>query len=75
MTIAFRLRMGAAIMAAAIAVFCSLIYVEFEVTQRVIESARAISGVLRDTQDLLTDVVDAETGQRGFVITGEERYL
>ncbi|HEY0524218.1 MAG TPA: diguanylate cyclase [Stellaceae bacterium] len=75
MTIAFRLRMGAAIMAAAIAVFCSLIYVKFEVTQRVIESARAISGVLRDTQDLLTDVVDAETGQRGFVITGEERYL
>src|SRR5689334_6170808 len=75
MTIAFRLRMGAAVMAAAIAVFCSLIYVEFEVTQRVIEAARATSKVLRNTQDLLTDLVDAETGQRGFVIAGEDRYL
>src|SRR5690349_8869009 len=75
MTIAFRLRMGSAVMAAAIALLCSLIYVEFETSQDVIRSARAISEFLGDTQNLLTGLVDAETGQRGFIITGEDRYL
>lgn len=31
--------------------------------------------VLSELHDVLTDLQDAETGQRGFIVTGEERYL
>jgi diguanylate cyclase (GGDEF)-like protein len=31
--------------------------------------------IIEQLDALLVDMVDAETGQRGFVITGEERYL
>src|SRR5580704_1145489 len=31
--------------------------------------------VLDSLDDLLSTIKDAETGQRGFIITGDERYL
>lgn len=31
--------------------------------------------ILETTEDLLAAVTDAETGQRGFILTGEDRYL
>ncbi len=31
--------------------------------------------VLRTNEKLLSDIKDAETGQRGFIITGKEEYL
>lgn len=37
--------------------------------------ARSNRTYLRNLQDLLSDVKDAETGQRGYVLTGEEEYL
>ena len=32
-------------------------------------------GTIQALQDVLSNVKDAETGQRGFLLTGEERYL
>ena len=32
-------------------------------------------GTIRDLEEVLSDVKDAETGQRGFLLTGEARYL
>ena len=31
--------------------------------------------ILETTENLLAAVTDAETGQRGFILTGEDRYL
>jgi CheY-like chemotaxis protein/signal transduction histidine kinase/CHASE3 domain sensor protein len=31
--------------------------------------------IIRELQDVMSEVKDAETGQRGFLLTGEERYL
>ena len=31
--------------------------------------------VLNDADDLLSDLKDAETGQRGYVLTGDESFL
>ena len=47
-------------------------------TQRLLEANRLVFST-QDIQERLEDViavhVDAENGQRGFIITGEERYL
>ncbi|MFI5349770.1 MAG: CHASE3 domain-containing protein [Elusimicrobiota bacterium] len=43
-----------------------------------VESGRSVAQaqlVVSDLANLLSDVKDAETGQRGFVITGDRRYL
>lgn len=47
-------------------------------TRTISRSARQVSDtheVLATHDELLSLMKDAETGQRGFVITGEERYL
>jgi CHASE3 domain sensor protein len=31
--------------------------------------------ILRDLANIETDLINLETGQRGFVITGETKYL
>ncbi len=50
----------------------------YQSTTRQVEDARWVSHtreVVATSPELLTSLVDAETGQRGFVITGEESYL
>lgn len=37
--------------------------------------ARSNRSYLRDLENLLSDLKDAETGQRGFVLTGQDAYL
>lgn len=48
-------------------------------TLRSLDSASALlsraSGVIEEAEGLRSSLVDAETGQRGFLLTGEERYL
>ena len=47
-------------------------------TQRLIEANRWVTHtheVIEDLEHALSVLKDAETGQRGFVLTGEERYL
>ncbi len=52
--------------------------VSYDSTSKLIESAewvRHTHEVLDGLDNLLSDMKDAETGQRGYVITGEPRYL
>ena len=47
-------------------------------TQRLIEANRSVAHtheVIEDLGNVLSDLKDAETGQRGFILTGKERYL
>ncbi|MBL8795297.1 MAG: CHASE3 domain-containing protein [Planctomycetia bacterium] len=47
-------------------------------TYRLIENEKRVSHthqVRRDLADLLSELKDAETGQRGFIITGQESFL
>jgi PAS domain S-box-containing protein len=47
-------------------------------TQRLLEANRWVTHtheVLEHLEDVLSALTDAETAQRGFVLTGEERYL
>src|ERR1700685_94845 len=52
--------------------------VSYDSTTKLIESAawvRHTNETLKDLDELLSGLKDAETGQRGYVITGEARYL
>ncbi len=40
-----------------------------------IELEAVANGMLRHLRDVRDDMVDAETGQRGFLLTGKESYL
>ena len=47
-------------------------------TQRLIEQNRSVAHtyeVVKDLEHALSALKDAETGQRGFILTGEDRYL
>src|SRR6185369_15729270 len=46
-----------------------------EARQQAAESVTHTMQVLERAQQLLTTMADAETGQRGFVLTNEDRYL
>jgi PAS domain S-box-containing protein len=50
----------------------------FSSTQRLIDTARLLSHatrVINNAEQVVKAIVDIETGQRGFVITGEEKFL
>jgi len=52
--------------------------VSYQNTRSLTETAQRVTHthvVITDLEDLLSTLQDAETGQRGYVITGEERYL
>ncbi len=52
--------------------------VSYDSTSKLIDSAqwvRHTNDVLKGLDELLSGMKDAETGQRGYVITGEARYL
>src|SRR5580700_5267890 len=48
---------------------------EWDQYRRANADANRTRDVLSAANGLLSDVLDAETGQRGFVLTGEARYL
>src|SRR5690242_14248476 len=53
-------------------------WISYRSTSDLIESARLVSHthqVLITLTEVLATLADAETGQRGYIITGEERYL
>src|SRR5665213_2900849 len=53
-------------------------FVSFRTTSGLVENNGLVSHshqVEAKLGDLLTELVDAETGQRGFIITGDENYL
>jgi methyl-accepting chemotaxis protein len=52
--------------------------ISYRNTSQLVESAEWVTHthqVLEDLETLVSTLKDAETGQRGYVITGEERYL
>jgi methyl-accepting chemotaxis protein len=52
--------------------------VSYDSTAKLIDSAAWVGHtrtVIAELTDMLDAIKDAETGQRGFIITGEERYL
>ena len=64
--------------ALALAILVVIGAVAYRSSTRLIETAERVAHthiVLEDLQGLLSDLKDAETGQRGYIITGEEAYL
>jgi len=62
----------------ALAVLMMVGAVSYDSTTKLIDSAawvRHTNDVLKGLDELLSGMKDAETGQRGYVITGEARYL
>lgn len=62
----------------AVLVLVAIQVLSFVTIRQLLENDRLVthtSTVLNEAQALLTGVVDAETGQRGYLLTGEEPYL
>jgi diguanylate cyclase (GGDEF)-like protein len=74
-TIAFRLWTGAGAMLLAIAALAGLLFWQFRISDHSVEQLLGIEQVDEELEDLLLTVTDADTGQRGFLLTGEEEYL
>jgi diguanylate cyclase (GGDEF)-like protein len=74
-TIALRLWTGAGAMLLAMAALAGLLLWEFHASEDTLDRLRTISETHSQLQDLLSTVKDAETGQRGFLLTGQEQYL
>jgi len=62
----------------ALAVLVIIGGVSYRSSTRLVETAERVGhthSVLEDLTQLLSDLKDAETGQRGYIITGQESYL
>jgi PAS domain S-box-containing protein len=58
-----------------LAAFVGLSYRQWEQYRRANAEAKHSRQILAAIDSFLTDTADAETGQRGFLLTGENRYL
>ena len=61
-----------------LAIFATVGLISYRGTTNVIEAARWETHtyqVLAELEELISQIKDAETGQRGYVITGDKRYL
>src|SRR5947209_7198525 len=75
MTIGKKIALGFGFTLAILVVFG---FFSYRSTAKLIETNRIVAHtheVLTDLEALLSLMKDAETGQRGYIITGEERYL
>jgi len=64
--------------AVAVIIFIIVGMVSYSGIATLVENARLVTHtemVLRSLSSTFSDIQDAETGQRGYIITGEERYL
>ena len=64
--------------AVAIGIIVALGISAYVSTQQLLEANRLVTHtheVIEESERLLSSLKDAETGQRGFVLTGEDRYL
>ena len=75
MTISTRLWLSAVVALVALFAFCAVLIGELQAAR----TARSVSSDLRETIDaanaVLSDLKDVETGGRGFLLTGLDRYL
>jgi PAS domain S-box-containing protein len=62
----------------ALAIFLAATFTAYELDRQALQATkdgrRSLEALIA-IQELLTSVVDAETGQRGFLLTGDDRYL
>ncbi|HWC88693.1 MAG TPA: CHASE3 domain-containing protein, partial [Pirellulales bacterium] len=70
-----RLRLGIALLAAVMAVNAALAYYNIQLLYATNRQVSRSHEVLAALASVLATVKDAETGQRGFLITGNPRYL
>ncbi len=64
------------VLAAAVIVILGVAsYVSWHANRQMIEAARHEQQILRNATALFSALEDSETGQRGFLLTGEESYL
>ena len=66
---------GFAIAIVAVLVIAALSFVSLQATGRTAVRVTHVFEVLDELRDLLSTLKDAETGQRGFLLTGTEGYL
>src|SRR5713226_10492530 len=75
MTIGKKIALGFGV---ALAILVSIGFFAYRSTGKLIETNRLVAHtheVLADLEALLSVMKDAETGQRGYIMTGEESYL
>ena len=76
-----RLKIGTKIgsgFALGLAIFSVVGFIAYRGTHQLVESAHEETHtyqVLSDLDEVLSLAKDAETGQRGYILTGEQRYL
>ena len=71
----FSLTAGFGLLLALLATNCILTYRSVSALQRDEEHIAALQGVRIELGAVLNDYVNAETGQRGYLLTGNESYL
>jgi PAS domain S-box-containing protein len=62
----------------ALTIFLGASFAAYDLARQAVQAAseaRASLEALAAIQEVLTSVVDAETGQRGYLLTGDDRYL
>src|SRR5436190_6784369 len=62
----------------AVGVLATSILVTYFIGAAAIESSRRVArerSILQDLENLISSLKDAETGQRGYLLTGDENYL
>jgi PAS domain S-box-containing protein len=70
-----RARLGAAVLILVTLVIAGWAYLDWSRYRAANAEAARNRQILDSTQKLLSQILDAETGQRGFLLTGEDRYL
>ena len=58
-----------------VAAICLLSYRDWNIYDDLARSAEHARAVVDGTEELLSQLKDAETGQRGYLLTGDEQYL
>jgi len=77
MTLALRVRLGLLVLLA-VGLLGTIVVISYRTTERFVaagDEAARTSRILLQLEHTLSAIQDAETGQRGFLLTGDERYL
>ncbi len=77
MTLALRVRLGLLVLLA-VGLLGTIVVISYRTTERFVaagDEASRTSRILLQLEHTLSAIQDAETGQRGFLLTGDERYL
>jgi len=74
----FQLKSATVVFGVALLVFIGVSWLSYRNTSKLLEAAGRhthTENIIGEIRGVLVDLTDAQTGERGFVITGEERFL